>query len=126
MRYTGTASNSHMSSDSNNDTSVRLPSMDPRIFLAVAMSGELSRPGIAACVWINSSAGSAAFMPIADVRPADLRKGLEEMHKADGENSYLFVNQIDARVHVFKHSKANASESLAAAMSNQKANTDLQ
>ena len=93
-----------------------MPQMDPRIFLAVAMSGEKEKPGVEAVVWINAAEGSAKHMPIEQVHPVELRDGLSKMHSED-HGSFLFVNQIGARVHVFKHSKEYAATSLSVAYS---------
>lgn len=94
----------------------QLPGMDPRVFLAVALSGEQQRPGVPACVWINSATASATFKPLCDVYPTELREGLLKMHDEDQNASFLFVNQLGARVHVFKHAKASAAEALSGAL----------
>lgn len=93
-----------------------MPQMDPRVFLAVAISGERENPGVPAVVWINAAEASAKYTPIDTVQPKELREGLQKMCKED-LNSFLFVNQNAARVHVFRHSKEHASESLLAAFS---------
>lgn len=90
-----------------------LSQMDPRIFLAVALSGEREEPKLRACVWINATEGCAKFMPIANVQPRELRDGLDGMWDVD---NFIFVNQDGPRVHVFKHLKAAAGSALELAM----------
>lgn len=91
-----------------------MPQMDPRIFLAVAISGERENPNIPASVWINATEGSAKYTPLNKVNPEELRNGLVKMHIEDKKN-FLFVNQNESRVHVFKHSKIDAVDSLSKA-----------
>jgi len=93
-----------------------MPQMDPRVFLAVAMSGDSENPGVPAVVWINAAEGSAKYTPIEKINPTELRAGLTKMHNEERE-SFLFVNQNGPRVHVFKHSKDYAKMSLSAALS---------
>ena len=90
--------------------------MDPRLFLAVAVSGERENPGLPACVWINAAEASAKYMPLNKISPEELKTGLVNMYNED-RDSFLFVNQTDTRVHVFKHSKADAMQSLSSAFS---------
>lgn len=92
-----------------------MPQMDPRVFLAVAMSGDSENPGVPAVVWINAAEGSAKYTPIEKINPPELRAGLMRMHSEETD-SFLFVNQNGPRVHVFKHSKEYATRSLSAAL----------
>lgn len=93
-----------------------MPQMDPRVFLAVAMSGDSENPRVPAVVWINAAEGSAKYTRIEEVNPLELRTGLSKMHEEE-KDSFLFVNQNGARVHVFKHSKQYAAQSLSSALS---------
>ena len=90
--------------------------MDPRVFLAVAMSGDRENPGVPAVVWINMAEGSAKYTPVEKVNPIDLREGLRKMYDNETD-SFLFVNQNGPRVHVFKHTKKYATESLSSSLS---------
>jgi hypothetical protein len=92
-----------------------MPQMDPRVFLAVAMSGDSENPGVPAVVWINAAEGNAKYTRIDEVNPIELRAGLRQMH-GEEKDSFLFVNQNGPRVHVFKHSKEYAMQSLSAAL----------
>lgn len=83
---------------------VQMPALDPRIFLTVARSAETKFPGVLGVTWIDASAGTAKFIPLEQVTRGDLRDGLERMHKED-PHSFLFVNVVDDRVHVFRHAK---------------------
>ena len=93
-----------------------MPQLDPRVFLAVAISGESENPGVPSVVWINAAEGSAKYTPLDKVNPTELRDGLAKMY-AEDRGSFLFVNQNGPRVHVFKHSKEYAAKSLSSALS---------
>ena len=97
--------------------SLKMPAMDPRIFLAVALSGDQQHPNVPSCVWINASTGSAKHTLIEKVNPKELRDGLLKM-QIDSPDKYLFVNQDGKNVHVFTHSKRDASASFAKALAN--------
>ena len=88
--------------------------IDPRMFVAIALSGEQQEPDRPACVWVDTENCSAKYTPIETVEPAGLRKGLHTMHIENGREYFLVVNKIGGHVHVFKYPKSEAPRALAA------------
>tara|TARA_B100000683_G_scaffold181320_1_gene174657 strand:- start:3738 stop:4064 length:327 start_codon:yes stop_codon:yes gene_type:complete len=87
--------------------------LDPKLFIAVAMSGEQKEPGRPSCVWVDIAKCSAKYMPLQDVRPPEFATGLREMWDKDGRDYFLVVSIENARAHVFKFPKCEAPRALA-------------
>tara|TARA_B110000046_G_scaffold182321_1_gene216117 strand:- start:1357 stop:1683 length:327 start_codon:yes stop_codon:yes gene_type:complete len=72
---------------------------DPRLFLAIAISGEKRYPKRPACVWVNEDKGTSIYKPINEIERTDLRDGLQRI--CDDEH-FLVVQQRLGQAHIFK------------------------
>ena len=87
--------------------------VDPRLFVAVAMSGEKEYPGTPACVWVNTDKGHAKYTPLHTITTPALRDGLSRMYKDVSSEFYIVVSQLAQNAHVFKFAKADAPRVMA-------------
>ena len=90
--------------------------LDPKLFVAVALSGEQQFPGTPACVWIDSEAHSARYTAIDDlpITQAEFVDSIRRLHDDVGEHYFILVHKQEKHAHVFKYAKREAPKALAA------------
>lgn len=90
--------------------------LDPKLFVAVAVSGEQQFPGVPACVWIDSDTHSARYTPIANlpIQQAEFVDGIRRLHDEVGEHFFVLIHKQSKHAHVFKYAKSEAPRALAA------------
>lgn len=88
--------------------------LDPRLFIAVAMSGEQQDPDTPACVWIDASRCSAKHTALTDVSPPEFQEGLKRIYQEDGSSFFIIVHKQEKQLHVFKFPKSEGPRALAA------------
>lgn len=87
--------------------------LDPRLFLAVALSGEQQMPGCPAVVWVDSENTSARYTLIQDLAPPKFKEGVQNMYAETGLDNFLIVHKESSHLHVYKFPKKHANHALA-------------